>query len=208
VVAFLAAVRDEHGLALSELNVGGGHAIAYHPGDVPLAPGDVHAALRRSLRAASAPHRLPIPRLTVEPGRAIAGPAGITVYRVLTVKHRASRTWVAVDGGLSDNPRPALYGARYTARLLGRLSPVVDEHVTVVGQHCEAGDVLIEDALLPSDIHAGDLLAVPSTGAYHHSMASTYNLTPRPPVIGVSEGRSRVLVRRETVDDLLARDLG
>jgi diaminopimelate decarboxylase len=208
LVAFLAAVHDEHGLALPELNVGGGHAIAYHPGDVSLAPGDVHAALSRSLRAASATHRLPVPRLTVEPGRAIAGPAGITVYRVLTVKHRASRTWVAVDGGLSNNPRPALYGARYTARLLGRLSPFADEHVTVVGQHCEAGDMLIEDALLPSDIHAGDLLAVPATGAYHHSMASTYNLTPRPPVIGVSEGRSRVLVRRETVDDLLARDLG
>jgi diaminopimelate decarboxylase len=115
---------------------------------------------------------------------------------------------VAVDGGLSDNPRPALYGARYTARLLGRLSPSADEHVTVVGQHCEAGDVLIEDALLPADVRHGDLLAVPSTGAYHHSMASNYNLTPRPPLIGVAEGRGRVLVRRETVDDLLARDLG
>ena len=208
LVAFLAAVRDEHGLALPELNLGGGHAIAYHPGDVPLGVGDIAAALRRSVKAACATHRLPVPRLTVEPGRAIAGPAGITVYRVLAVKHTPARTWVAVDGGLSDNPRPALYGARYTARLLGRLSPAADEHVTVVGQHCEAGDVLIEDALLPADVRYGDLLAVPSTGAYHHSMASNYNLTPRPPLIGVAEGRSQVLVRRETVDDLLARDLG
>ncbi|HEY7045966.1 MAG TPA: hypothetical protein VH373_02005 [Jatrophihabitantaceae bacterium] len=158
--------------------------------------------------AACAAHRLPVPRLTVEPGRAIAGPSGITVYRVLAVKHTPTRTWVAVDGGLSDNPRPALYGARYTARLLGRRSPRADEHVTVVGQHCEAGDLLIEDALLPGDVRYGDLLAVPSTGAYHQSMASNYNLTPRPPLIGVAEGRSRLLVRRETVDDLLARDLG
>ena len=98
--------------------------------------------------------------------------------------------------------------AGYTARLLGRLSPAADEHMTVVGQHCESGDVLIEDALLPADVHVGELLAVPSTGAYHHSMASNYNLTPRPPLIGVAGGRSRVLVRRETIDDLLARDVG
>ena len=208
LVAFLVAIRDEHGLVLPELILGGGHAIAYHPGDVPLAVGDIAAALRRSVKAACATHRLPAPRLTVEPGRAIAGPAGITVYRVLAVKHTSTRTWVAVDGGMSDNPRPALYGARYTARLLGRLSPAADEHVTVVGQHCEAGDVLIDDALLPGDVHAGDLLAVPSTGAYHHSMASTYNLIPRPPLIGVAGGHSCVLVRRETVEDLLARDLG
>jgi len=208
LVAFLAAVRDEHGIVLPELNLGGGHAIAYHPGDVPLAVGDVAAALRRSVKAACSTHRLPMPRLTVEPGRAIAGPSGLTVYRVLAVKHAANRTWVAVDGGMSDNPRPALYGARYTARLLGRLSPAADEHVTVVGQHCEAGDVLIEDALLPTDVHAGDLLVVPSTGAYHHSMASNYNLIPRPPLVGVADGHSRVLVRRETVTDLLERDLG
>jgi len=208
LAAFLSDVRDEHGIVLPELNIGGGHAIAYDPGDLPLAPGDVAAALRRSSKTAWATHHLPVPRLTVEPGRAIAGPSGITVYRVLTVKHTPTRIFVAVDGGMSDNPRPSLYGARYTARLLGRLSPAADEHMTVVGQHCESGDLLIEDALLPADVHVGDLLVVPSTGAYHHSMASNYNLTPRPPLIGVAGGSSRVLVRRETIDDLLARDIG
>jgi len=133
----------QNGLALPELNLGGGHAIAYHPGDVPLAPADIAASLHRALKLTCAALQLAQPRLTVEPGRAIAGPAGITLYRVLGVKHTATRTWVSVDGGMSENPRPALYGARYTARLLGRLSPAADEHVSVVGRHCEAGDVLI-----------------------------------------------------------------
>jgi diaminopimelate decarboxylase len=208
VLVFRAAIRDEHGLVLPELNLGGGHAIAYHPGDVPLPPGDVAAALRRTVTATCATLRLQAPRLTVEPGRAIAGPSGITLYRVLGVKHTPTRTWVAVDGGISENPRPALYGARYTARLLGRLSPAADGHVTVVGRHCEAGDVLIEDAFLPADVRYGDLLAVPSTGAYHYSMASNYNLVPRPPIIAVADGRSWPLVRRETVEDLLLRDVG
>ena len=208
VVGFLAAMRDAHGLMLSELNLGGGHAIAYHPGDVPLAVGDIARALRRTVAAACAERRLVPPRLVVEPGRAIAGPAGITLYRVVTVKRAAGRTWVAVDGGMSDNPRPVLYGARYTARLLGRLSPAADDHVTVVGRHCEAGDVLIQDALLPADVHAGDLLALPATGAYHHSMASNYNLVARPPLIVVEAGRSYESVRRETVAEMLSRDLG
>lgn len=208
IMALLDAIRVEHGLVLPELNVGGGAAIAYHSGDVPLATRDLAVALRGAVRSASAALHLPEPRLTVEPGRAIAGPSGLTIYRVVTVKRTASRTWVAVDGGMSDNPRPSLYGARYSARLLGRLSPCADAHLTVVGRHCEAGDVLIEDALLPPDTRSGDLLAVPSTGAYHHSMASNYNLAPRPPIIGVAHGRSWPVVRRETTADLLSRDVG
>lgn len=191
VIDFLADIQARHGVTLPELNLGGGHAIAYHPGDVPLAAADVARALRRTMTAHCRSRQLPVPRLTVEPGRAIAGPAGITLYRVIGVKRAANWVWVSVDGGMSDNPRPALYGARYTARLIGRLSPVADEHLTVVGHHCEAGDVLIEDALLPADVRAGDLLAVPGTGAYHHSMASNYNLTPRPPIIAVADGASR-----------------
>lgn len=208
ILEFLATIKAEHGIELPELNLGGGHAIAYHPGDVPLAACDVAAGLRRTFRTSCAELGIAAPRLTVEPGRAIAGPAGITLYRVLTVKRTAGRVWVAVDGGMSDNPRPALYGARYSARLLARLSGAAEEHVTVVGRHCEAGDILIDDALLPGDIHAGDLLAMPGTGAYHHSMASTYNLIPRPPVLAVDRGTSWSLVRRESVEDLLLRDIG
>lgn len=132
----------------------------------------------------------------------------VTLYRVVAVKNVAGvRTFVAVDGGISDNPRPALYGARYSARLVGR--PAAGTHpVTVVGRHCEAGDVLASGVLLPADTRPGDLLAVPGTGAYNHSMASNYNLLGRPPVIAVRDGAARVLVRRETDDDLLRRDVG
>lgn len=147
--------------------------------------------------------RLPLPRLTIEPGRAIVGPAGITVYRVCAVK-RGARTFVAVDGGMSDNPRPALYGARYTARLVGRRTKAARTPMTVVGRHCESGDILA-DVCLPDDIHVGDLLAVPCTGAYHHSMASNYNLIGRPPLVSVRDGHATLLVRRETEEDLLRR---
>jgi diaminopimelate decarboxylase len=207
-VSFLNAIRREHGITLAELNLGGGHAVAYHGGDVPLDARVIALSLRQVLASACAQWQLPVPRLAVEPGRAIAGPAGLTLYRVISVKRSDARTWVAVDGGLSDNPRPAMYGTRYTTRLLGRLSPLPDTHVTVVGRHCESGDILIEDALLPPDIRGGDLLAVPSTGAYHHSMASTYNLVGRPPIVVVADGRSWPIVRRETTADLLSRDVG
>lgn len=120
----------------------------------------------------------------------------------------ATASAVDVDGGMTDNPRPALYGSRYTARMFGRNSPAPSEHVTVAGRHCEAGDILIDDVLLPADIRTGDLLAVPATGAYHHAMASNYNLTPRPPLVGVEAGRSRPLVRGETMADLMSRDMG
>jgi diaminopimelate decarboxylase len=118
------------------------------------------------------------------------------------------RTFVAVDGGMSDNPRVALYGAQYTVALANRHSMVARQVVTVVGRHCEAGDVVARDIELPADVHPGDLLAVACTGAYHHSMASTYNLVGRPPLVGLNQGRVRELVRRETIVDLLARDRG
>lgn len=151
---------------------------------------------------------LPVPRLTVEPGRAVIGPAGVAVYRVLSVKRTGTRTFVAVDGGMSDNPRPALYGVRYAPRMVGRASSAPGRMVTVVGRHCEAGDVLADAVELPEDVHPGDLLAVPAAGAYHLSMASGYNLVGRPPVVAVTGGTARLLVRRESLEDLRRRDVG
>ncbi len=207
-MAFRSALRDEYGVVLRELNLGGGHAIAYRPGDISLPPAQLAATLRQVLDSACREHRISRPRLTVEPGRAIAGPSGVTIYQVVNVKRTGTRTWIAVDGGMSDNPRPALYDALYVTRLFGRESRARPEHMTVVGRHCESGDILIHDTMLASDIRAGDLLAVPATGAYHHAMSSNYNLTTRPPLIGVEAGCSRPLVRRETLEDLLVRDLG
>ncbi|KAB8171228.1 diaminopimelate decarboxylase [Streptomyces sp. 3MP-14] len=208
LVGLMARVRDTHGVLLPELDLGGGHGVAYRPGDPAL---DLPAFARRvrgALIAACASARLPVPRLLIEPGRAIVGPAGVAVYRVLAVKHTGGRTFVALDGGMSDNPRPALYGVRYAPRLVGRHSTAEPRPVTVVGRHCEAGDVLAEGVTLPADVRPGDLLALPVAGAYHLSMASTYNLVGRPPVVAVAGGTARLLVRRETLADLGARDVG
>ncbi|MFD0690335.1 diaminopimelate decarboxylase [Actinomadura fibrosa] len=209
MVALLAAVRDEHGVVLPELDLGGGFGVAYRPGEAEVDPRELGERVRRAVREACALHRLPVPRLVLEPGRAIAAHAGVTAYRVVSVKRAAAGgVLVAVDGGMSDNPRPGLYGAAYTVRLAGRRGTGGDRAATVVGRHCEAGDVLVRDARLPADVRPGDLLAVPCTGAYHHSMASNYNLVRRPPVVAVRDGRARTLVRRETAEDLLARDVG
>ncbi|MFC9818222.1 diaminopimelate decarboxylase [Streptomyces virginiae] len=208
MVGLMVLVRDTHGIVLPELDMGGGHGIAYRPGEsaldlTALARG-LHAELGDSCAAAG----LAVPRLLIEPGRAVAGPAGVALYRVLAVKHTGEKVFVAVDGGMSDNPRPALYGVRYAPRLIGRHSTADARTATVVGRHCEAGDVLAADVALPGDIRPGDLLAVPVAGAYQISMASGYNLVGRPPVIAVHAGTSRVLVRRETLEDLRSRDVG
>ncbi|HEY0453659.1 diaminopimelate decarboxylase, partial [Actinophytocola sp.] len=155
MVALLAAIRDEHGIVVPLLNLGGGHAVRYHAGDTGF---DLDCFARRmhiAVRLECDRHRLPVPRLAIEPGRALVARAGITLYRVLTVKHQASRTFVAVDGGMSDNLRPALYGARYTARLVGRPATAPPREVTIAGRHCEAGDLLATDVPLPADVHAG-----------------------------------------------------
>ncbi|MCM1965338.1 diaminopimelate decarboxylase [Streptomyces sp. G1] len=208
MVGLMAHVRDTHGTALPELDMGGGHGIAYRPGDPVLDLALLARQLRGELAESCAAVGLTVPRLVIEPGRAIAGPAGVALYRVLAVKHTGERVFVAVDGGMSDNPRPALYGARYAPRLVGRRSAAGSRTTTVVGRHCEAGDVLAADVELPGDIHPGDLLAVPVAGAYQLSMASGYNMVGRPPVIAVHEGAARVLVRRETLDDFRSRDIG
>ncbi|HEV3361178.1 MAG TPA: diaminopimelate decarboxylase [Pseudonocardiaceae bacterium] len=208
MVELIARVRDVHGVVIEELDLGGGFAAPYRDGDGEFdLPGFAHRVLG-TLNLECALRELRTPRLTIEPGRSIVANAGVTLYRAVTVKH-GTRTFVAVDGGMSDNPRPALYGARYEARRIGRqASRAPLRPATVVGRHCEAGDVIAEDIPLPEDIRAGDLLAVPCTGAYHYALASNYNLVCRPPLVGVRDGEARLLVRRETEEDVLARDLG
>jgi len=208
MVGLMARIRDQHGVTLPQLDIGGGHGIAYRPGEEQLNISVLAGRVRAELEDGCARSGLPVPRLTLEPGRAIVGPAGVVVYRVLAVKRTGDRTFVAVDGGMSDNPRPALYGVRYAPRLIGRPASAPPRPVTVVGRHCEAGDVLADEVALPGDVRPGDLLAVPAAGAYHLSMASGYNLVGRPPVVAVADGIARVLVRRESLDDMSRRDVG
>ncbi|MCX4776231.1 diaminopimelate decarboxylase [Streptomyces sp. NBC_01264] len=208
MVGLMARVRDMHGTELPEPDMGGGHGIAYRPGEPALDLTALARRLRAELAAGCAAANLTVPRLLIEPGRAVVGPAGVALYRVLAIKHRGETVFVAVDGGMSDNPRPALYGVRYAPRLIGRHSTADPRTTTVVGRHCEAGDILAEAVELPGDIHPGDLLAVPVEGAYQLSMASGYNLVGRPAVVAVHDGTARLLVRRETLEDFRSRDIG
>ncbi len=213
VVELLAAIRDEHGLQLPEIDLGGGLGIAYVSGDDPQPVKDVAARLRQIVERECAGAGLAVPRICVEPGRAVVGPGGVTLYEVGTVKAvrldgGVTRSYVSVDGGMSDNIRTALYDADYTVVLAGRASTAPPTLVRVVGKHCESGDIVVRDAWLPADVAPGDLLAVAATGAYCRSMASNYNFVPRPPVVSVRAGADTVIVRRETEDDLLALDTG
>jgi len=209
LIAAMSDVRAAHGVILTELNLGGGHGVPYLAGDPELDVDKLARVVDDALDEACAAERFPRPAIVVEPGRAISARCGVTVYRVRGVKTRpGGRTFVAVDGGMSDNPRVALYGSKYTVALVNRHSLAPRRAVTVVGRHCESGDEIARDVDLPADVHPGDLLAVAGTGAYHHSMASNYNMVGRPPLIAVKDGRARELVRRETTADLLARDLG
>jgi diaminopimelate decarboxylase len=208
MVVLLAAVRDEHGVALPELDLGGGQGIAYTAADDPMDVQEYADGLRRIVERECEAVGLPVPRLAVEPGRAISGPTTVTLYEVGTVKELPGlRTYVSVDGGMSDNIRTALYDARYTAVLADRTSTAEPANVTLCGKHCESGDIVAHDVPLPADLAPGDLVAVPASGAYHRSMASNYNHVPRPPVVAVLDGTARVVVRRETEDDLLALDV-
>jgi len=207
MVGLLAEIRDTHGRQLPELDLGGGLGIAYTSEDAPLQVEEVAERLRESVAKECAAVGLTEPRLLVEPGRALVGTSTVTLYEVGTVKDLPGlRTYVSVDGGMSDNIRTALYDAHYTARLASRASAAAPHVVTLVGKHCESGDVVARDVPLPADLRPGDLLAVPASGAYHRSMASNYNHVPRPPVVAVRGGVARILVRRETEADLLALD--
>jgi diaminopimelate decarboxylase len=209
MIAAMADIRAQHGVILTELNIGGGHAIPYISGDREFEIDDLAVVIEDALDEACAAEHFPRPTIVVEPGRAISGRAGVTLYRVCSVKTQpGGRTFVAVDGGMSDNPRVSLYGAQYTVTLANRHSMGLKQRVTIAGRHCEAGDEIARDIELPADLHPGDLLAVACTGSYHHSMASNYNMVCRPPLVAVKDGRVRQLVRRETVADLMSRDCG
>ncbi|MEH0971082.1 diaminopimelate decarboxylase [Micromonospora sp. CPCC 205546] len=209
VLGLQAQIRDARGVELPELDLGGGFGIAYTTQDDPSTPQDLAKRLRRIVESECAVERLAVPHLSVEPGRAIVGPAVFTLYEVGTVKDvDGIRTYVSVDGGMSDNIRTALYDASYSATLASRASAAEPLLARVVGKHCESGDVVVKDEFLPADVQPGDLVAVPGTGAYCRSMASNYNHVPRPPVVAVRDGRARLIVRRETEDDLLALDVG
>jgi diaminopimelate decarboxylase len=213
VVGLAAQLRDELGVEVGELNLGGGLGIAYVSDDDPPDLAQFAASLRAIVERECAGYDLAVPRIGVEPGRALVGPGVLTLYEVGTVKdveldgghHRA---YVSVDGGMSDNIRTALYEADYTVTLASRGSAAGPMLARVVGRHCETGDVVVRDAWLPADLAPGDLLAVAATGAYCRAMASGYNMVGRPPVVAVAPGERTVLLRRETVDDLLALDPG
>ena len=201
-----------------ELNLGGGFGIAYTTADEPLAVDEIAARFADIVAEGAAAADVPLPVIAIEPGRSIVGPSTTTLYTVGTIKpvevevpgheSRAVRTYVSVDGGMSDNIRPALYGADYSARIVDRASAAEPILARVAGKHCESGDIVVHADYLPGDVAPGDLLGVPATGAYGWAMASNYNYLGRPPVVAVRDGRARLLVRGETETDLLARDMG
>jgi diaminopimelate decarboxylase len=202
-------IRDEYGIEIAELDLGGGLGIAYTTDDDPTDVKVIAQNLGEILRGQCAAAGLPLPRLTVEPGRSIVGPGTVTLYEVGTIKDvDGLRSYVSVDGGMSDNIRTALYDAEYTCVLASRESTAPPMLSRVVGRHCESGDIVVRDTYLPSDLAPGDLIAVAATGAYCRSMASNYNHVPRPAVIAVRDGASRALLRRETAEDLLRLDAG
>ena len=195
------------GLELRELSPGGGFGVRYTPADASLPAADVTRAIADTVCAVAHQTGARLPMLTIEPGRSIVGTAGVAVYRVGSIKSISGvRTYVAVDGGMADNIRPTAYGALYTPLLANRALDAANASVAIAGKYCESGDVLVKDARLPMP-RVGDLVAVPSSGAYHLSMASNYNLSLRPAVVVISDGRPRLVRRRETYDDLLRPEL-
>ncbi|MFN8159201.1 MAG: diaminopimelate decarboxylase [Candidatus Nanopelagicales bacterium] len=213
LVGLAATVRDELGVEVAELDLGGGMGIAYTDDDDPISAKEMADLLRDIVTRECAAYGLTLPRLAVEPGRAVVGPSMITVYEVGTVKKvdvgsGHARHYVSVDGGMSDNIRTALYDAEYTVRLVSRVSEAAPVLSRVVGKHCESGDIVVRDCWLPGDLAPGDLVAVAATGAYCRAMASNYNYLPKPAVVSVKDGRATLVLRRETPDDLLALDTG
>lgn len=207
LVDFLAEVRENAGMVLEEINLGGGFGIYYVAGDTPLPPAVYARAIKAVVEEKSREHGLPEPRVAVEPGRSIVGPAGVTLYTVGSIKEITGvRRYVAVDGGMADNIRPALYQAKYRAVLANRVHDGPREVVSITGKCCESGDMLIWDIELPA-LKPGDILAVLCTGAYGYSMASNYNRLPRPAMVLVKDRQADLIIRRETYQDLVSHDV-
>ncbi|MDI6906323.1 MAG: diaminopimelate decarboxylase [Thermoanaerobacterales bacterium] len=207
MLEFARKAHEATGWTLSELNLGGGLGIYYVEGDEPPTIGDLARTIRGTVEATAAGLSLPLPRIMVEPGRSLIGPAGTTLYTVGAVKEIPGiRTYVAVDGGMGDNPRPALYQARYEAAVASRMTELPGKPVSIAGKCCESGDMLIWDIRLPAP-NPGDILAVPATGAYTYSMASNYNRLPRPAMILARDGTAELVVRRESYADLTRNDV-
>jgi diaminopimelate decarboxylase len=207
LAAFAADANQQLGWTAQVADLGGGFGIRHHPDDDVPDAAALAASAAGTAREAFGELGLAEPVVWLEPGRCLVGRAGVTLYRVGSVKRLAERRWVAVDGGMSDNPRPQLYDARYTGLSAARADEPATETVSVAGMHCESGDVLIDDLDLP-DPRRDDLLAVPATGAYTLAMSSNYNGVPRPAAVLVRDGEARLIRRRETVDDLLALETG
>ncbi len=212
MLSLRAEFARESGVDVPEVGLGGGYAIAYTEGEEALGAAEaargIAAAVARAIEAVGGTW----PSFTIEPGRAISGPAGTTLYTVGSTKivlldDGGERRYVAVDGGMSDNMRPVAYGAEYTAVLASRTSAAAPVRSRVVGKHCESGDIVVRSVNLPADVHRGDILAVPATGAYGRVMANNYNAMLRPAVVAVRGGNARELVRRDTIEDLLAWDV-
>jgi diaminopimelate decarboxylase len=208
----LASFKNKYGKELAELNIGGGYGIAYTRDEVAISPELVIPAVGKIIKSECQRLEISIPKISIEPGRAIVGPTTTTIYEVgtskdVTLEDGSIRRYISVDGGMSDNIRPALYGATYSAYLANRTSTANIIKTRVVGKHCESGDILIPNIDLPDDIKSGDLLAIPATGAYGRSMASNYNHIPRPAVVSVQKGGAKLILRRENEQDLLNLDV-
>ena len=206
VLRFAADFREE-GWTIQEFSPGGGFAIAYTRDNKPPEVSEYAEAITSTLKATSAELDIPLPRLIIEPGRSIIGPSGVALYRIGAIKEIPGiRKYVSVDGGMGDNIRPALYQAAYEVCSAGKMNQEADDLVTIAGKYCESGDILASDVLLPS-VTSGDVLAIPASGAYCPSMASNYNLNPRPPIVLVKDGTSSLMRRRETYQDMMLCDI-
>jgi len=212
LVELLAKFNEEFDQQLPELDLGGGYGIAYLENESEIHAADVLGTLAAEVKQACAKYSLDVPKISIEPGRAIVGPSMFTLYtvgttKVVTLENGSTRNYVSVDGGMSDNLRTALYDAEYTAVIANRNSNAKNVATRIVGKHCETGDIIIKNIEFPSDVTPGDLLATPATGAYGRSMATNYNHIARPPVVAIKDGKARVILRRESMEDLLRLDI-